>query len=148
MFNFCSSIPITWVQSSAFKFIFLQKNHKWGETDRQRANFAMICFYHSYTPNIYLHTYKIPIHFPGSQTTEKPLSIVPVYIVFPQVSFIFSGPGTNAHINNVQLYWMHHSLKCHFPASIIQNSWSWLTIFMEWLFLRKTVKLNWFFWNV
>jgi hypothetical protein len=35
---------------------------------------------------------------------------------------------------------MHHYLKCHFHASVVQNSWSWPTIFQEWLVLRKNMK--------
>jgi len=47
--------------------------------------------------------------------TAKPLSIVPICVAFPQLSFSTSSPKKSS-INTVYLYWMHCSSKCWFHA--------------------------------
>ena len=82
------------------------------------------------------------------QKNIKILSIVSICVILPQDSFT-SGI---AHINNVQQIQMHHSSKYNFHTSLVQISWSLITLFPKWLpvkgskrymnFLECTVVVN------
>lgn len=70
--------------------------------------------------------------------TVKPLSTLVECVVFPQVSFITSGPV------KLPTWAMHLYIRCIVSWSVffsrhlfIQDSWPWLTIFLETSFPRR-----------
>jgi len=66
--------------------------------------------------------------------TVKPLTIVSLSMVFLQ---LFLPVMKNHSYEKVLKYTKHCSSKCGSTLSVAHNTWSWPTIFLQWLFLKK-----------